>query len=74
MAVKLTTTSRVIDRLGGNKDVAALTGSTDKAVSNWRRSKFPAASYVTLKGTLMDMGLHAPDTLWTMRTKPRRKK
>ena len=71
---KLTTTSKVIDRLGGNKEVAALTGSTDKAVSNWRRSKFPAASYVPLKGLLIDMGLHAPDTLWTMRTKPRRKK
>ena len=70
----LTTTSKVIDKLGGNKEVAALTGSTDKAVSNWRKSKFPAASYVTLKGMLMDMGLHAPDALWTMRTRPRRKK
>jgi hypothetical protein len=69
----ITSTTLLIDVLGGNKKVAAITGATPGAVSGWRKSKFPAATYVVLKGKVQKMGLSAPDTLWSMRPKPKRK-
>ena len=70
----ITSTGVLIDVLGGNQKVAAITGSTDKAVSNWRKSKLPAATYVVLQTKLRRMGLEARDELWAMRSKPRRKR
>ena len=62
----------VISTLGGNQQVAAITHTDPKAVSQWKATgKFPAATYVSLQGKLKKMGLSAPDTLWGMRTAPR---
>jgi len=69
----ITSTRIAIDVLGGNQKVASITGSTANAVSGWRKTKFPAATYVVLKTKIRKMGLDAPDTLWAMRTKPRRR-
>ena len=68
----ISSTSVLIDALGGNAKVAAITGSTTNAVSGWRRGKFPAATYVVLRKRIKKMGLSAPDTLWSMRPKPRK--
>jgi hypothetical protein len=70
----ITSTRVLIDVLGGNQKVAAITGSTPAAVSNWRKSKLPAATYVVLRGRIKRMGLDVRDELWAMRSKPRRKK
>lgn len=70
----ITSTHIAIDVLGGNQKVAAITGVTAKAVSNWRKTKFPAATYVVLRSHLQRMGLDASDSLWAMRLKkPRRR-
>ena len=70
----ITSTRIAIDALGGNQKVATLTGSTPGAVSNWRKTKFPAATYVVLRTQLQRMGLDARDDLWAMRVKPSRRK
>ena len=70
----LTSTRLVIDALGGNRPVAELLGTTHKAVSNWRRSKFPANTYVVLQLHLLGMDIHAPTWLWAMKTGKRKQK
>lgn len=62
----LTTTSEVIDALGGNKPVKDLTKRTvDSAVSNWRKiGKFPPDTHHVLKWALGERGCTAPDALW----------
>jgi len=63
---------KIIDMLGGNDAVAALTSSTPKAVSNWRYiGKFPASTYLVLKSELLRCGHSAPDHLWSMKPVPR---
>ena len=69
----IASTSVLIDVLGGNQKVAAITGSQPGAVSGWRKGKLPAATYVVLQKRIRKMGLHAPDALWSMRPKPKRK-
>jgi hypothetical protein len=68
----ITSSSVLIDVLGGNQKVAAITGSKPGAVSGWRNGKLPAATYVVLQKRIRKMGLRAPDTLWSMRPKPKR--
>jgi len=68
----ISSTSLLIDVLGGNQKVAAITGSTPQAVSNWRKGKLPAATYLVLRKRITRMGLIAPDNLWAMRPAPRR--
>jgi len=68
---RISATSVLIDALGGNQKVAAITGDRPGAVSGWRKSKLPAATYVALQKRLRKMGLSAPDSLWSMRPKPR---
>lgn len=64
----LSTTSEVMDELGGNPVVARLTGSTPKAVSNWRSAEtFPANTYVALTSALKAKGKTAPASLWGMK-------
>jgi len=70
---QISSTNVLIDVLGGNQKVAAITGATPGSVSGWRNGKFPAATYVLMQKKLRKMGLSAPDTLWSMRTKPRHK-
>ena len=67
----ITSASILIDVLGGNHKVAAITGSRPNAVSNWRKSKLPAATYVVLRTKIERMGLQVRDELWAMRPKPR---
>jgi hypothetical protein len=64
----LTTTSEVIDALGGNPAVADLTSSTTKAVWNWRGFEtFPSNTYVAMTKALAAIGKTAPASLWGMK-------
>ncbi|WP_213287545.1 hypothetical protein [Bradyrhizobium sp. sGM-13] len=65
---ELSTTSEVIDALGGNAAVAKITGSTVKAVWNWRGFEtFPSNTYVALTDALRAIGKTAPPSLWGMK-------
>ena len=65
---ELTTTSEVMDALGGNTVVAELTGSKIKAVWNWRGFEtFPSNTYVAMTNALLAKGKTAPDSLWGMK-------
>lgn len=64
----LNSTEDVIEALGGNQAVAAITRrNKDGVVWNWKdRKTFPANTYVVLKAALKERGLSAPDSLWGM--------
>lgn len=65
---ELSTTSDVLDALGGNAAVADLTGSKAKAVWNWRKFEtFPSNTYVAMKQALLAKGKTAPASLWGMK-------
>ena len=67
----LSTTDEVIDALGGNVVVAAITETSSSAISNWRAAgKFPARTYLLLKAELKARNLVAPDYLWAMQMAP----
>lgn len=69
MAQELETTAAVIDALGGLNALAALTGSTYKAVGNWKAgSAFPARTFLIMTSALRDRGYSAPASLWGMVT------
>jgi len=64
---ELRTADEVMDALGGNAGVAELTGSTRKAVSNWRSfNGFPAKFYLVMTAALAGKGKRAPAALWGM--------
>jgi hypothetical protein len=64
----LETTSDVMDALGGNGAVAALTDSKPSAVSNWRSFEtFPPNTYVVMTQALAAIGKEAPTSLWRMK-------
>ena len=63
-----TTTSKIIDALGGSGEVAKIFGINPHVVYNWRSyNKFPANTYVALQARLKRRGIQAPDHLWAMR-------
>lgn len=65
---ELTSTSDVMDALGGNLAVAELTGSKPKAVWNWRGFEtFPSNTYVAMTEALLAKGKTAPASLWGMK-------
>lgn len=65
---ELSTTTEVMDELGGNVAVAELTGSNPKAVWNWRASQtFPSNTYVAMTEALLAKGKTAPASLWSMK-------
>ena len=71
----LQSTSEVIDHLGGNAEVARLTSTTSKAVSNWRAfERFPANTYLIIQAELTKSGKSAPDHLWSMRVAPTKRR
>lgn len=69
---ELTTVSDVVKALGGSGAVAEKTKNAVSAVSNWRKTdKFPADTYILIKGELEAVGKTAPDALWSMRVAER---
>jgi hypothetical protein len=65
---KMTSVNLVISVLGGNQQVAKITHSNPKSVSNWKnQQRFPASTYVSLTQALKRMGLTANTELWAMR-------
>jgi len=67
-ATELTTTTEVMDALGGNAAVAEITNSTPKAAWNWRGFEtFPANTYLAMTQALAERGFSAPPSLWGMR-------
>jgi hypothetical protein len=66
MAERLCTVSDVVDALGGNLGVAAITGvKHTSAISNWKRiGKFPAKTHKILQDALHERSMKAPDDLW----------
>lgn len=68
---ELTTTTEVIDALGGNQPVAELTNRGVQAVSNWRAwDHFPSNTYVVMLAALRALDKSAPDALWNMNKSP----
>lgn len=63
----LTTSTEVIDRLGGNTVVASFTGVSPNAVGNWRVRGLPPETFIVLTTALNAKGLCAPPSLWRMR-------
>jgi hypothetical protein len=67
MPSELSTTDDVIDALGGIPAVMELTGSTYKAVFNWKGfSSFPSKTYLVMTDALVALGKTAPASLWGM--------
>lgn len=61
------TVTDAIEKLGGNKTVATLTGRNAPAVSNWKANgRFSAKTYVVLSEALARAGYRAPAALWGM--------
>jgi hypothetical protein len=63
----LTTTTQVIDALGGVRAVCGLTGAAYTAAHNWIRARnFPARYFLVMLAALQRKGLTAPPELWGM--------
>lgn len=57
----------VIEELGGNSEVAALTGVRSPAVSNWRsRGRIPAELFLIFSEALKGKGKEADPSLFGM--------
>lgn len=71
----LTTTTQVMEALGGIAGVSALTGSPYGATENWRRARtFPARYFLVMFWALHNKGLTAPPELWRQVTPEQRKR
>ena len=66
MLKRLTTIEEVVDALGGNREVAALTGrKSAHAVSMWKdRGAFPSNTILIMQAALKSHGKSAPSELW----------
>lgn len=65
------TTTGVIEALGGVTAVAKLCGAKLTAVGNWQKFEhFPARFYALMLDALHSRGLHADARLWGMETSP----
>lgn len=61
----LSTTAEVIDALGGSREVAEIFAFPEVArVSNWKRGKFPAATYKALSQILKERRIAYSEDLW----------
>jgi len=66
---QLQSKTEVIEALGGERAVAALTGASYKIVENWKREKkIPGKYYPVMIHALRRKRLNAPDTLWNVVT------
>jgi hypothetical protein len=69
----LRTASEVIQRLGGLKAVADLTGRGYTAAHNWKQAGFfPSSTYLLMSKALERAGYGADAVLWRMEGAPRR--
>ncbi len=59
-----------VEKLGGLSAVGQLTGRPSQAVSNWRKTRFPANTYLVLRAALNAAGYDAPPHLWGMVSPP----
>lgn len=68
MTKQLQTVDEVIDALGGNTEVVAITGvATPQVVSNWRaRRHIPPRHFSAIADALKARNLTAPRRLWGM--------
>jgi hypothetical protein len=67
--VTLSSIEEVIDKLGGPKAVAQLTGRTNSlsVVPNWiDRQKLPTKTFTIMQSALQERGFSAPNHLWGM--------
>lgn len=66
MIQRLNTLEEVIKALGGNREVAALTGRRSvHAVSMWKdRGSFPSNTLLIMKAALKARSMEAPSELW----------
>lgn len=65
MSRQITTTSDLIDALGGTKAICDLLNVGQQAVSHWRvRDRLPAHTYPTVQSELMKRGLSADLSVW----------
>jgi hypothetical protein len=68
---ELSTTSEVIDELGGTTAVARLLGMSLSRVSNWRAFEhFPPDTFVALQAALAERDATAPASLWRQMVPP----
>lgn len=62
------TVKQVIDKLGGNREVAELLGVTPPAVSNWKAfGRFPERLHFRLYKICQDRGIELPESLFSRR-------
>jgi hypothetical protein len=65
--MELDSAADVIDALGGVRAVADLTGSTYRAVHNWKQNgRFPAKTFLVLDAALLERKARARADLWRM--------
>jgi hypothetical protein len=66
MITRLNSIEEVIEALGGNREVAALTGRRSlHAVSMWKnRNSFPSSTLLIMRAALKARGKSAPSKLW----------
>lgn len=65
--LRLTTVDAVIEKLGDEPGVRALTGRTQQNVTNWRAiGLFPSNTFLVMDRVLKQKGFYAPPKLWRM--------
>ena len=74
--MKATTVKQLIDAFGGRKKFAEVADTSPQNVDIWRNKtkRLPANSYVMLHIEMDIADISAPDSLWAMRTKRRKRK
>lgn len=66
------TTTKIIEALGGNAEVAKLTGRGVTAVCNWHHwPHFPPTLFLLMSQALLRRGVVAPPSLWRMEVETR---
>jgi YdaS antitoxin of YdaST toxin-antitoxin system len=64
-AQTITSTAEAINALGGTKAVSEMVGTSQQAVSNWRKQKrFPPSRVWIMRTELERRGFEAPLSLW----------
>ena len=73
--MKATTIKQLIDAFGGRQKIAEVAATPRQNVDHWRREKrLPPNRWVMLHIEMDIADISAPDSLWAMRTKTRRRR